>query len=103
MMPPPTPTITEQQAVDLGREFLDEIVGEGRTGKVLSIKLLEASEIPDGYLYYWHNLAGLEEPDVSGLKLCWLIRFEQAHRPGHFFDVLVNAHTGQVIGGMQCR
>jgi len=44
-----------------------------------------------------------EEPDVQGLRLCWIIRFEQAYRPGHFFEVWIDAYTSEVIGGTQCK
>ena len=88
--------ISEQQAIHTGRRFLD---GIGYTaGKVLSTKLEEKA--PN---LYWHDLAGLEKPDMQGLRLCWVIRFEQARRPGHFFEVWVDAYTGEIIGGMQCR
>jgi hypothetical protein len=87
--------ISEQQAVQVGREFLDGI--GYTTGKVLSAKL--ETKNPN---FYWHDLAELERPDIEGLMLCWIIRFEQAHRLGHFFEVWINAHTGEVIGGTQC-
>jgi hypothetical protein len=65
--------ISEQQAVQVGREFLDGI--GCTTGKVLSVKL--ETKNPN---FYWHDLAELERPDIEGLMLCWVIRFEQAHR-----------------------
>ncbi len=95
------PPITEQQATEMGREFLENILGQNQIGKVLFINLV--SEIPSGYLYYWHKLGGLEIPEVPRSESYWMIRFEQAHRPGHFFEVLVDACTGKIIGGMQCK
>ena len=52
---------------------------------------------------HWHDLAELEKPNIQGLRLCWIIRFEQAYRPSHFFEVWIDSHTGEVIGGTQCR
>lgn len=88
--------ISEQQAIHMGKGFLDGI--GYTTGKVLSTNLEEKT--PN---FYWHDLAGLEKPDIQGIRLCWIIRFEQAYRPGHFFEVWIDAYTGEVIGGMQCR
>lgn len=88
--------ISEQQAVQIGRGFLDGI--GFMTGRVLSTKLEEVT--PN---FYWHDLAELEKPDVQGSRLCWIIRFEQAYRPGHFFEVWIDAYTGVIVGGMQCR
>jgi hypothetical protein len=88
--------ISEQQAIYIGGDFLDGI--GYTTGKVLFTKLEEKN--PN---FYWHDLAELEKPDMQGLRLCWIIRFEQAYRPGHFFEVWIDAYTGEVMGGMQCR
>jgi hypothetical protein len=88
--------ISEQQAIQIGRHFLDGI--GYTTGKVLFARLEEKT--PN---LYWHDLAELEKPDVQGLRLCWVIRFEQAYRPGHFFEVWIDAYTGEVVGGIQCR
>jgi hypothetical protein len=92
----PKPTISEQQATQTGREFLDSI--GYTTGKVLFTKLEEKT--PN---FYWYDLLNLEKPDIQGLRLCWVVRFEQAYRPGHFFEVWIDSHTGKVIGGAQCR
>jgi len=88
--------ISEQQAIHIGKGFLDGI--GYTTRKVLFTKLEGKS--PN---FYWHDLAELEKPDVSGLGVCWVIRFEQANRPSHFFEVWIDAYKGEVIGGTQCR
>jgi len=88
--------ISDQQAIATGKSFLN---GIGYiTGQVLSTELKE--KLPN---FYWHDLAGLEKPDTQGLTLCWVVRFEQACRPGHYFEVWIEAYTGVVVGGMQCR
>jgi len=88
--------ISEKEAVQIGRSFLNSI---GCTaGQVLFTNLEEKT--PN---FYWHDLADLEKPDVQGSRLCWIVRFEQAYRPGHFFEVWIDASTSVVIGGTQCR
>ena len=89
----------QEQVIEIGREFLEDIGLQ--TGKVLSVDLID--EVPDGYLYYWHLAAGLEKPDVPEDEWCWMIKFEQALRPGHWFEVLVGVNTTEVVGGMQCK
>ena len=88
--------IFEQEAIHIGKHFLDAI--GYTTGKILFTKLEEKT--PN---FYWHDLAELERPHIPGLILCWIIRFEQAYRPGHFFKVWIDAYVGEVIGGTQCR
>ncbi len=89
-------TISEQQAVSIGRVFLD---GEGyTTGQVLFMGLEEKT--PN---FYWHELFGLEKPNLHGSRLCWVVKFEQAEKPGHFFEVWMDTYTGEVVGGMQCK
>lgn len=88
--------ISEQQAITIGGYFLNSI--GFIVGPVLSTKLEE--RIPN---FYWHDLAGLEKPEINEARLCWIIRFEQAKRPGHFFEVWLDAYTGEVLRGQQCR
>ena len=98
---PPKWSAEEEQAIEIGREFLEDI---GRqTGKVLSVDLVHIDEVSDGHLSYWHLAAGLETPDVLEPEWCWVVRFEQALRPGHWFEVLIDVNTAEVVGGMQCR
>jgi hypothetical protein len=87
------------EAVKIGRQFLDD---RGyATGRILSSRLEERE--PN---YYWHDVFEIkspERPDIKGLRRCWVIRFEQAKRPGHFFEVWIDAAEHLVIGGAQCR
>lgn len=88
--------ISEEEAIHTGKGFLD---GIGYTpGKVLFTTLEDKT--PN---FYWHDLAELEEPEIQGLRLCWIITFEQPYRLSHFFEVWIDAYTGEAIGGMQCR
>ena len=89
----------QEQVIEIGREFLEDIGLQ--TGKVLSVDLID--EVPDGHLFYWHLAAGLEIPDVPEPEWCWAVRFEQALRPGHWFEVLIDMNTAEVVGGMQCK
>jgi hypothetical protein len=84
------------EVIQIGRRFLDE---RGyTTGRILS-SILEERE-PN---FYWDYALKFERPDIQGLRSCWVIRFEQAERPGHWFEVWVDASEYLVIGGMQCR
>ena len=87
---------SEKTAIQIGRDFLD---GEGfKTGELLSIKLEEKE--PN---FYWDYALKFERPDLAGLRTCWVIRFEQKQRPGHFFEIWLDASENIVIGGSQCR
>jgi DNA-binding transcriptional ArsR family regulator len=90
-----------QPFIQIGRDYLD---GLGMTtGKILSIQLMEKAPI------YWHNYTDIDiaraketgeilPPYVLGEpRLCWVIRFEKADRPGHF-EVWIDANTTQIIG-----
>lgn len=87
--------IFEQQAILKGKKFLGSL--ERTTGKLQFAKLGEKT--PN---FLWHSMAELEKPDIQGLRSCWIIRFDQANRPPHFFEVWIDAYTGEVIGGMAC-
>jgi hypothetical protein len=91
-----TVILAKQQAIQTGRDFLDS--RNCTTGSVLIAEVKEKT--PD---FYWHELFGLGKPDVEETALCWVVRFEQAARPGHFFEVWIDAYTGYVVGGTQCR
>jgi len=84
------------EVIQIGRRFLDE---RGyATGSILSSRLEEKE--PNFYKNY---ALKFERPDIQGLRSCWVIRFELAERPGHWFEVWVDASEYLVIGGMQCR
>jgi hypothetical protein len=82
-------------AVERGRSFLDD--NNLTTGQVLSTAL-EVRE-PN---FYWSIVMGMEKPNTAEPRLMWIIRFEQANRPGHFFEVWV-AERGMILGGAQCK
>ena len=87
-------TISEDEAVRIGRDFLDGI--DYMTGTVLRTRLEE--ENPN---FYWHDLAKLEKPDIQGPRLCWLVTFGQGLKLGYFFEVWIDADTGEAVGGAQ--
>jgi len=88
--------LSEEEAIHIGRHFLD---GKGyKTGKVLSAKLEKKD--PN---FYWHILTKIDRPDLQGPRFCWVIRFEQAERPGHFFEVWIDATEYFVVGGSSCK
>jgi len=89
------PIITPGQATSTGREFLDS--RNYTTGVVLSANLTVLQ--PDDY---WHSLFGIQNNAQPGYQHCWGIMFEKACCPGHFYLLLINSETGEVIGGSQC-
>jgi len=82
--------------IQIGKRFLDK--RGHKTGKILSSSLEERE--PN---FYWDYALKFERPDIRGLRSCWVIRFEQAERPGHFFEVWIDASEYLVVGGDQCR
>jgi hypothetical protein len=91
----------QKQAIEVGREYLEDVGRE--TGKVISVELVHRDEVPDGHLFYWQREKGLEVPDVTEPEWCWVVRFEQGLRPGHWFEVLIDLDTGEVTGYASCR
>ena len=91
-------SLTEEQAIETGRVFLDS--KNYTTGNVLSVTL---EEMNPHYYFYWHELFGLEKTDVGDTELSWFVKFDQAENAGHWFLVCVDAHTGEIVGGSQCR
>jgi uncharacterized protein YcfL len=89
----------QEQSIEIGREFFADIGLQ--TGKILSVSTI--NEVPAGYLLYWHSAKGLEIPDIPEPELCWVARFEQGSNPGHFWEILIDVNTGEVVGGMSCR
>ncbi len=102
----------ERKAIEIGRVFLDG-VGH-KTGKVLFIKHEEKepnfywdnaleSDIEWDRLDIWDRMLRWDRPEFREIRPCWVIRFEQAKRPGHFYEVWLDASESIVVGGGQCR
>ena len=96
-----TPEWSPEQgrAIEIGEEFFRDIGLQ--TGKVLSVSLID--EVPAGYLFYWHSAKGLEISDIPGPEWCWVVRFGNGYLPGHWWEVLIDVNTAEVVGGMSCR
>ena len=105
-------TPSEIQAIEIGRLFLD---GVGRkTGRVLSVQLEEKkpnfywdvvveSDVEWDRLDVWDRMLKYNRPELRETRPCWIIRFEQARRPGHFFEVWLDASELIVVGGSSCK
>ena len=91
----------QEQAIEIAREYSEDIGAQ--PGKVLSVDLVHRDEVPDSHLFYWLLEHGLEVPDVPEPAWCWVVRFEQALRPGHWWEVLIDADTAEVVGSASCR
>jgi len=105
-------TPSEKQAIEIGRYFLDRV---GRkTGRVLFIKHEEKepnfywdiaalkSDVEWDRLDIWDKMLKWDRPDIREIRPCWVIRFEQAKRPGHFYEVWLDASEYIVVGGNSC-
>ena len=102
----------ERKAIEIGRYFLD---GVGcKTGKVLFIKQVEKepnfywdialkSDVEWDDLEIWDRMLKYDRPEIREVRLCWVIRFEQAKRPGHYYEVWLDASEYIVVGGNACR
>ena len=101
MFATPKWSLEQEQAIEVGREFFEDMGLQA--GKVLSIGLVHIGEVPAGYLFYWLSARELDIPDTSETEWCWLVRFEQGPQPGHWWEVLIDMNTNEVVGGMSCR
>jgi hypothetical protein len=102
----------ERRAIEVGRYFLD---GVGcKTGKVLFIKQVEKepnfywdivleSDVEWDDLGVWDRMLKYDRPELREVRPCWVIRFEQAKRPGHYYEVWLDASEYIVVGGNECR
>ena len=103
---------SEKTAIQIGRYFLD---GVGRkTGRVLFIKQEEKepnfywdivaikSDVEWDRLDIWDRMLKWDRPEIREIRPCWVIRFEQAKRPGHFYEVWLDASEYIVVGGTSC-
>jgi hypothetical protein len=103
---------SEKQAIEIGRCFLDGV--EQKTGRVLFIKLEEKEpnfywdialnwDVESDRLDIWDRMIKYDRPDIREIRPCWVIRFEQAKRPGHFYEVWLDASEYIVVGGSSCK
>jgi len=103
---------SEKKAIEIGRYFLDEV--GFKTGRVLFIKLEEKepnfywdivvkSDVEWDRLDIWDRMLKWDRPDIREIRPCWIIRFEQAKRHGHFFEVWLDVSEYIVVGGSSCR
>jgi hypothetical protein len=84
------------RAVYVGRGFL---LGHGvGVGRVLGV----TTETGDPN-YYWHTVFGLDRPGSSPPTAYYVVRYQQAERPGHYYEVWVSVDSLAVVGGGQCR
>jgi hypothetical protein len=104
--------LDERKAIEIGRYFLDG-VGH-KTGRVLFIEHEEKepnfywdialkSDVEWDRLDIWDRMLKWDRPEIREIRPCWLIRFEQAQRLGHFYEVWLDASEYIVVGGGQCR
>ena len=89
-------TSVRSQVIDFGRTFL---MDRGyKVGRVLSVK----QDIVMAYDMYSPNLQ-FERPYFSEDRLCWVVRFEQWGRRGHYIEVWIDVSELFVLGMEQCK
>jgi len=84
------------QVIKIGRFHL---LNEGiYVDRILSVK---QEEVTPNFLFNY----GLkfERPDLVSDRLCWIVKFEQAQRPGYYIEVWIDVSENLVVGGMQYR
>lgn len=89
-------TSVKSQVVDFGRTFL---MDRGHpVGRVLTVRqdIVKANDM------YSPNLQ-FERPHLSEDRLCWIVRFEQGGRPGHYIEVWIDVSELYVLGVEQCK
>lgn len=91
----------EDSVIQIGRSFLQSI--SCKEANYTAGKLLSTSLENKTANFYWQELTQSAKPNEIGVRLTWVIQFEQAARLGHFFEVWVDSETGKVVGGEQCR
>ncbi|MCW4037780.1 MAG: hypothetical protein NWF13_03485 [Candidatus Bathyarchaeota archaeon] len=79
-----------QPFIQIGRDYYDDL--NMTTGRILSIKMEEKAPI----------YAPPYKPSAEEFRLCWVIKFEQANRPGHHYEVWIDASTSEIIGMLVC-
>jgi len=84
------------EATRVGRAFL--ILHDVDVGKVL--ESLTESNTPN---YYWRKKLGMRFPLMPPPREFYVIRYEQARRLGHYYEVWVDVDSMQVVGGGECR
>ena len=94
-------SLEQEHAIEIGREYFEDT--SRQPGKVLSVGLRHRDEVSDTKLFYWQRAKGLEAPDVPEPEWCWVVRFESGYLPGHWWEVLIDAGTGEVAGYDACR
>lgn len=105
-------TPSEKKAIEIGRLFLDTV--GYKTGRVLSVQLEEKepnfywdveveSDVEWDRLDVWDRMLKYNRPELREARPCWIVRFEQARRPGHFYEVWLDAAEYIVVGGSSCR
>lgn len=95
--PTPQASVSEDQAIAFGRVFF-QIRGV-KIGQVLSVSIDEKQ--PNTYWrIHWRWLPAYV--DYSTSRMCWVIQYEQAARPGHFVEIWIDSDSPLNLGGILC-
>jgi len=84
------------QVIRTGYAFFAE---EGRrVGRALSVK---QEEVTPNFVYNYS--LKFDRPDLVAPRTCWVVRYEQWGRPGHYVELWIDAVERLVVGGEECR
>ncbi|MQY83292.1 hypothetical protein GH157_06345 [archaeon] len=84
------------RVIRIGYSFFAE---EGRrVGRVLSVK---QEEVTPNFRYNYS--LKFERPDLVAPRTCWIVRYEQWGRPGHYVELWIDPLEHLVVGGGECK
>jgi hypothetical protein len=61
------------------------------------------SDVEWDRLDVWDRMLKYNRTELREIRTCWIVRFEQAKRRGHFYEVWLDASEYIVVGGTSCR
>jgi len=94
--------ITGEQAISIADDYLRSL-GRHPEDDGCTVKKIEVHLDYADVNHYWRDF-GKEPPTSYEQRYCWVVTFFfDAHHPNCERLVYVDAETGEVVGGMQCK
>jgi hypothetical protein len=96
----------ENHYIEIARQFLDDnnLTYADTPVNSTTVDFIDFAlghKVPN---FVYHEMAGVESPDLVGNRLCWIIQtahytWKSGHLGGYWFTFWVDVSTGHVIGG----